>query len=302
MSMSEVEQARNTLVRAAIGALQTQEQEPPELLYHFTDAAGLIGIVESNAIWLSLATSLNDRSEVTYGLQLAQDVLNQSSARESSFGTTLRDFLSGKRLLAGDTIRLLPFVASLCEQPESSSHWLHYGRSGTGFAVAMGSEHLPVDRNVELRRIMYDEGEQRAAIREIIEIMWETFERLRLPPYVAGMVGAEQLATEAIRAISMRMKSPAFAGEREWRLMTMGSSVFVDSAPFGGKNFPMRYRAVGSRITPYLVARYDPLPLRGIIVGASAQIDADDDGLQLLVSRCGFRGISFKKSHVSVRP
>ena len=61
--------------RAASGA-----DPRPERLYHFTDCAGLIGIFEKRTIWASLATSLNDPSEVRYGLNLACDLFRRGAS------------------------------------------------------------------------------------------------------------------------------------------------------------------------------------------------------------------------------
>jgi hypothetical protein len=37
-----------------------------EVLYHYTDAHGLLGIVQSRQLWASNAAFLNDSTEVTY--------------------------------------------------------------------------------------------------------------------------------------------------------------------------------------------------------------------------------------------
>ena len=38
----------------------------PKTLYHFTDIPGLLGIITDESLWASLATSLNDATEVVY--------------------------------------------------------------------------------------------------------------------------------------------------------------------------------------------------------------------------------------------
>src|SRR5436190_10756014 len=45
------------------------------LFYHYTDGAGLMGILKTRAIWLSDALHMNDSSELTYGVdKLAEAV------------------------------------------------------------------------------------------------------------------------------------------------------------------------------------------------------------------------------------
>jgi hypothetical protein len=44
----------------------------PPLLYHYTDATGLLGIVQSRAIWATHIRYLNDAQEFDYAADLAR--------------------------------------------------------------------------------------------------------------------------------------------------------------------------------------------------------------------------------------
>jgi len=49
----------------------TPKQMPPRgLLYHYTTADGLKGIIEKNELWATSAYFLNDSAEITYGYGL----------------------------------------------------------------------------------------------------------------------------------------------------------------------------------------------------------------------------------------
>jgi hypothetical protein len=98
------------------------------------------------------------------------------------------------------------------------------------------------------------------------------------------------------------MKAPAFASEREWRLITLGSSVYMDAKIYGGKDFPIRFRANGSRVVPYFSVLYDPLPIVGVVLGASVAIQEDDVALGFMLSRSGLRHIQPVRSLIPVRP
>lgn len=52
-------------------------EQPPPILHHFTDSSGLFGILDTHTLRASLATTLNDCSEVEYGVNLAKTVLSQ---------------------------------------------------------------------------------------------------------------------------------------------------------------------------------------------------------------------------------
>ena len=50
-------------------------QTPSTPLYHYTDAAGLIGIVTSGALWATHCDYLNDASEFKYAAGVMKDVV-----------------------------------------------------------------------------------------------------------------------------------------------------------------------------------------------------------------------------------
>ena len=51
-------------------------------LYHYTDGRGLKGIIESQTIWFTDYRHLSDPSELTHGIDMAHDLMNDSQIRE----------------------------------------------------------------------------------------------------------------------------------------------------------------------------------------------------------------------------
>jgi hypothetical protein len=109
----------------------------PQTLYHLTDTAGFVGIVSSKRLWASLVTSLNDASEVEYGLTLAVDILRERLAsRGSAFDSATLKYLLDPSSAPPETwSERFPLVISFCGDCRKSGQWLHYGRSGRGIAV-----------------------------------------------------------------------------------------------------------------------------------------------------------------------
>ena len=83
-------------------------------LYHYTDAAGLKGIIENQEVWLSSIFHLNDPSELRHGVECAVEELHELRAN------AVRD---------GDT-----FIPTVCDQIEQLV--THDPRSELGFFVA----------------------------------------------------------------------------------------------------------------------------------------------------------------------
>ena len=68
--------------RAATKVLQTfvtriEAASQPPMIYHYTNDAGLKGIIESGKLWFSDIFGLNGPSELRHGLAVAIDVLER---------------------------------------------------------------------------------------------------------------------------------------------------------------------------------------------------------------------------------
>lgn len=134
-----------------------------EPLYHFTDCAGLIGIFENKTLWASLATSLNDPSEVRYGLDLACDLFQRRIITAQNFSLAGID-----ELVATRAAESRAYIISFCGNLNLAGQWLHYGRSGSGVAVGFYPERL-AQPPYDLFRIVYPVDAQIEVIRAIVQ-------------------------------------------------------------------------------------------------------------------------------------
>jgi hypothetical protein len=55
-----------------------------DLLYHYTDAGGLMGILESQRLWASNAAYLNDPTELLHARSVYREWLEANSSRRGS--------------------------------------------------------------------------------------------------------------------------------------------------------------------------------------------------------------------------
>ncbi len=53
----------------------------PDLIYHYTDAAGFVGIVERNELWSTDAGFLNDSTELVYINEILAEVIAELRVR-----------------------------------------------------------------------------------------------------------------------------------------------------------------------------------------------------------------------------
>jgi hypothetical protein len=317
LDMNEVAEWDNILFSACQDSLRADLNPPyrPNLLYHFTDAAGLLGIIKDAGLWASLATSLNDRSEVTFGVELARKVLQERIQRSGTpYLTSILTFLDPGNVPDELRLEVKTFVISFCARIDKSGHWLHYGRRGDGFALGFEPGKLHV-APFDLARVLYREDEQRHAIERIIDNTERALANVvasssRDQQLHATRVGAHMVAAH-LWILAPMLKNPAFGEEEEWRLLTYhlkGGAHLALKGPYPGSGqvhpLQTRYRSVDGRVVPHQVLSFSKtrLPLAEIVLGASVAIEPDDPGLRFfLEDLMPDQPIRVVRSHVPVR-
>jgi hypothetical protein len=249
----------------------------PDQIYHFTDCDGLIGILKTKTLWASLATSLNDRSEMEYGRVLAREVVG-------GFAATSLDLGRFETAVAKQTWRV--YVVSFCQNADTALHWLHYGRSGSGAAIGFATSALH-KTPYELCPVLYDRDRQVQWITRVIQTVDQALHAaLTLTTTLGDRELLSELAVDLLATnlwmVTPRMKSAAFGAEQEWRLVTYvprGAGVPMGHDPSG----PTEFRAAGGRIVPYKKVVFDVLPMREIVLGSSSPMQQDPTALRLLL-------------------
>ena len=279
-------------------------------VWHYTDVAGLLGIVRSRSIWASAPQVLNDSSEVLYGVNLVRDAWaeQKSNSVHGKFVTDFIDQMIGE--LWVEYVQKRVFIASTSREPDLLSQWRNYANSD-GYAICLdtsgrwGRRPEMVNGQLELRTtvlhgwydVMYDEPTQKQAAAQLAE----TLPRL-IPSQaveedsVAAYAEAMAMGFLLISALPLSMKHPAFADEREAR--------FIGGSADAG----VAYRAANGRIVPYapigvfaindqghVLEQEQPFPIVKILCGPGCR-----DGTPSIVRRFleseGFDGVEVSAS------
>ena len=131
----------------------------PPILYHYTDAAGFLGICQSRSLWASDATFLNDSTEVAYASGVLQEVIDQL---DHEFGGDV----GGPHVALDWLLKLLldrswrpdfdVFVSCFCAYGDLLSQWRGYPAPSGGYAIGFHTSAI-FDTAGMLRRVVYDE-------------------------------------------------------------------------------------------------------------------------------------------------
>ena len=280
--------------------------DAPATLWHYTEAAGLQGILTSQRIWATDARFLNDAVEISYGAKVFVDALMRYDVTAlkpatADYVNEIRD--PNRRLISNyfdDAVRV--FAACFCAEPDLLSQWRAYAGSDRAGGYALGfqppgplpawPQSAPGGHGLALRRVLYDEAEQVGEATALIDALVRV---LDLDPGDMSVRAAFDtwLADGAVEFASW-CKHPSFHEEREWRVVYVPRD---DPAPLA-----VKHRPAGGILTPYVElylprsvgARPNDLPLVEVRCGPSPQPERKKAGVR------SFLATTTEFSHVNV--
>lgn len=253
---------------------QINRLSPPEKIYHYTSAHGLLGIFQSGTIWATNYTYLNDRSEVKYPSELIQGVIqteihNTKDIKKQKFLVHLEESVISKIMIS--TL----YVTSFSEKKDLLSQWRAYCPKEGGFCIGFNSNMFsPKSIEFSLSSVIYDKEIQKEIIRNRIELFYKFYPQIEKILDDAEIEDALNPFYEGISDIILNdvffFKNPSFREENEVRALHLikNSKNEIDKVNFyENKNI----------IVPYielLHGREDgKLPICEIIVSPSMNQD-----------------------------
>jgi len=245
----------------------------PPILYHYTDAAGLAGIVNPSSwpvlaasnelvygvaakLWASDVRYMNDSSELKFGAEVFRDQFTAAAA-DPAVKPELREVF-GKLASWFDPDRLFEwglrcFATCFCKKGNLLSQWRGYAGGVGGYAVGFSGESIALNTwafhpettamgtgtvRASLREVVYGEEEAKKAAIQFVQGVVSGSGFLVAGP--DGKLDMFMLAASAFREIAA-VKDSAFEQEHEWRLTTEGDV-----------KYPANLRAGRSGLVPYL--------------------------------------------------
>jgi hypothetical protein len=255
---------------------------PGRVLYHYTNAAGLLGILERRCLFASDVWFLNDASEVRYAQtrMLAQMRKWTDFASDQPWVEELLDVSETKPGWLDDV-----FVTSFCEEPDLLSQWRGYAAGG--FAVGFAAEGLTaLNRAPDAARLVqvdYGAESGRRRLRGLFEQL------VAGGPY--SQEERERLARKVLLPEMACVKEPSFSEEKEWRLLV------VEERP---ERILFRVRATA--VVPYVELNLpEPSPVCEIVIGPSVDQQMRRRGMEQLLARRGYHCVEIRESASSLR-
>ncbi len=216
-------------------------------VFHYTSAAGLLGLVEGGSLWASEATSLNDLAEVRHGWEVVKSWLLQQPPSESA---ELLSEMAENPLEQEHEV----FVLSGSTAPDDANQWRLYAQGGNGYSVeidpavrlAAFSDAPEAERVIDdgsggttiniawffsenasvspWYHVMYTVDETETALRELLASTAKAISSMKAPGRELDDADRSEerdvlhgKALEALGTIAHLTKEPGFSGENEVR-------------------------------------------------------------------------------------
>lgn len=289
----------------------------PKILYHYTTAQGLLGVLESGRLWATNSRFMNDTSEIGYATTLFRDVVTTEVEKFQSpkLGKLQKTVIGWLDEYEKDA---KVYVACFCMNGDLLSQWRGYGAAGGGFSIGFLADRVghpaltSLDKpNPILRKVIYRPSVQKRLIRERITALCELeLVKLKSPQrhkvqqaaYAAWMMFSLFLS-EALNCF----KDPAYEEEQEWRIIQHGRN-------YEGKDTcKISFRSNGGRIIPYTILNFTAsgsketrghLPIKIIGFGPTLNPNITQRSLRLLCDAHGYgkSEVTIKRSGIPFSP
>jgi hypothetical protein len=258
-----------------------------DTLFHYTTAAGLLGILESSTFWATDLRFLNDAQEAVYAHELLVDAVRFADNPALQVGHSLHhiaeefgaDFDRYKRLVAEElsSLNFPIYVTCFCESGDLLSQWRAYG-SDHGYAIEVKRDALKTAvqqiagsllEGVGLTQVQY--GSKAAA--DLVSAAMQDMSR----DTNLGHVGVHaHLMALRLAARLAGVKHPGFQEEREWRLVAAFEYGFEEHAKF---------RSTPMAIVPYIEVHVPKDAIAAIRVGPGRHVDIREAGVRRLLHK-----------------
>lgn len=279
----------------------TKQRPNDGVLYHYTTAEGLKGIIENKELWASSAYYLNDSAEVLYGYRLLdlalEDWLSRANPQASAVSRGLAESL--RRYFGHDALErnvITPiYLTCFCEEGNLLSQWRAYGSAG-GYSIGLNVPAegivyglIPEPRVYTGRcvKVEYDRDKQKQRILEILGSVLPILDEQEITDALRSIDPVSPLGFSKLSSIIHEMlveeiigfKDAAFAVEKEWRFVVRSRELLKQGTDDGDHtNLPIYFRTARGQLIPFIKFKPSkaPMPLFG-----------DGQKLPIASVRCG---------------
>jgi len=304
--LHQFDEAADVIIRSFLES--TDLRPAPEVIYHYTNDAGLKGIFDTKRFWFTDIFQLNDPTEIRHGIAKAALVLkhsiNSSLPEHQIFLDRFQFFFD-----AGFEQVAHYFAFSFSEKRDDLGQWRGYADNGMGYCIGFDGKLLEqIFTSIGGQRVSnnstffvdYDELKITRIQEAIISRMLNLISLPRQVKLTSEQITeymkrlSVSLALYVLRA-SLTFKHNAYEPEAEYRYLQLYES--VSEVP------SLKYRQRNYELIRYVDFDWSSYPeiLKSIMVGPAANIEKSESFANAILERNGFLNVPISYSKIPYR-
>ncbi|MCF8083191.1 MAG: DUF2971 domain-containing protein [Deltaproteobacteria bacterium] len=281
----------------------------PMLLYHYTNAHGLYGILTEKKIRASSYRFMNDAQELEHAFSLITEAyppIEHKGLSPPPVEKLLSEFAETIRRKKWDYDYDCLFVSSFSQYGDQLSQWRGYAGPHSGYSLGFRTDGLgALKKETRLEKCEYDKDRQIEIIKNVLSghlpgIM-EAF-KLSAPGSSQNEKAKsievffdriDQAVADMIDSAS-RLKHYSFKEEQEWRLIV---------GPLEPEDERILYHPYERVLIPYVEIEFypDELPIEHIFVGPRPHQQRTAGSLRQMLNKWGYHQVEIDLSHTPFR-
>jgi hypothetical protein len=286
---------RDFVVKIAteLGVLDAKGQE---IVWHYTDGPGFLGIIQSATLYATQVASLNDSKETEYATDLFKQAINQligekkDDADAVGFLNSILDFVKDQPDNPTRGVSKF-FVTCFSADGDDVNQWIKYAKGDGKYAIGFHVRGLFRDPTSCLYRVVYDRSKQEKAVKAVAEATLRFYveglnpERMKDPDLWAREFF--EAWDEWVYKLAPLAKDPKWATENEYRVVhELKLSEFPEVRFSQKKTMLARYLALSYPC--WVKRRAALLPIARVIIGPGNHPAFTRVSTKLLLDQMGY--------------
>jgi hypothetical protein len=269
-----------------------------EVVWHYTNGDGFLGILQSSTIYATQVAALNDSKETEYATDLFKQAIKQVIIEKHddvdavAFLTEVLEFVKDERENPTRGISKF-FVTCFSGEADDVSQWAKYAK-GNGYAIGFYTRGLTREPTSCLYRVVYDREKQERAAKAIAEATLRFYiegldeERMKNP----GVWASEffEAWDEWVYKLAPLAKDSKWKTENEYRIVHELKVAEFPQVRFSQKK-TMLARHLALDFPSWVIRRASLLPIAKIMIGPGNHPAFTKVSTKLLLDQMGYPNI-----------
>lgn len=273
------------------------------MIYHYTSVDTLLKILESQSLWASDLSKMNDPQEFIAGLEILRDLFSQR------FPDSI-DWLNHNQIVGSNNQQLL-LGCSFSNELDDLSQWRAYGDDGCGVVIGIDESIFRSHNTVTLPRF-YREDEKPVSYVHLFNVIYSKQELVEKALDLFESVGdftndrADSFALSlGISRLACSYKAGFYHSESEVRALiehSKRSELYLEEDLKDIQLFDLKFRTSKYGLIPYcnlMLGSQENSAIKQIVLGPKCNVTSEE--LDFMLMATGYRDVCIDKSKGSYR-